>query len=172
VATEHRKAWRKKYEAINKERLQVSKREQQRRRRAVKKQIKIQNLIQSGAIYIPRKTSKIIYKNCEHCGILYTTSRLNKRFCTTRCQKQNENVRPYSKRIRRHRKLIIERYRQPISKHFKKDIIQIYEARPEGTQVDHIIPINGENVSGLHVPWNLQYLTPEENNAKSNKTLT
>ena len=48
-------------------------------------------------------------------------------------------------------------------------IKQIYEKRPKGHHVDHIIPLQGRNVCGLHVHYNLQYLPAEENQRKYNK---
>lgn len=49
------------------------------------------------------------------------------------------------------------------------DIIKDMYDCAEGAHVDHIIPLRGELVCGLHVENNLQYLTPEENLRKGNK---
>lgn len=49
-----------------------------------------------------------------------------------------------------------------------KEIKQFYQNCPPGYEVDHILPLQGELVSGLHVLSNLQYLTSFENRSKNN----
>ena len=63
---------------------------------------------------------------------------------------------------------ITEIRQRPIWANLKK-IMEIYVNRPEGYHVDHIIPLRGKTVSGLHVESNLQYLPALENMKKHNK---
>ena len=56
-----------------------------------------------------------------------------------------------------------------LSKEEKNKIKLFYLNRPNGYEVDHIIPLCGDIVSGLHVLNNLQYLSAEENRKKNKK---
>lgn len=49
-----------------------------------------------------------------------------------------------------------------------KAIKDFYLKCPDGYVVDHILPLNGKFISGLHVLENLQYLTASENSSKCN----
>lgn len=49
------------------------------------------------------------------------------------------------------------------------EIEDIYESAKEGEHVDHMVPLKGDTVSGLHVPWNLEPINDKENMQKGNK---
>lgn len=49
------------------------------------------------------------------------------------------------------------------------DIRRFYELCPVGHHVDHVLPLRGKYVSGLHVLQNLQYLPADVNRNKGNR---
>lgn len=95
-----------------------------------------------------------------------------------RVKKYNKNYKSNNKDIsckinadRRAKKLkatLSGKYSEEL-KTFYKDIKNIQWLSEEKLEVDHIIPLKGDNVCGLHVPWNLQVLTKSQNSSKTNK---
>jgi len=65
-----------------------------------------------------------------------------------------------------------------LSKEHLKEIDEVYaeairlsEETGIKHHVDHIIPLQGETVSGLHVPWNLRAIPAFDNLSKHNKLI-
>ncbi len=111
---------------------------------------------------------KFFKRFCKTCGIKINNEDVFKSYCSENCSKisiRKRNKRGYAlNRVRR-----IKRYPKWLSENEKNKIKQFYNDCPEGMVVDHIIPLCGENVSGLHRLNNLQYLSKNENQKKNNK---
>jgi hypothetical protein len=116
------------------------------------------------------------YKHCKKCNIVKETNYFyNNNACNDglssyckQCQADLEKP-TASARTAKYRAAKLLRSPNWISEDEKVAISNFYKNCPKGYQVDHIIPLQGENVSGLHVLNNLQYLTPEANSSKKNK---
>jgi 5-methylcytosine-specific restriction endonuclease McrA len=87
-----------------------------------------------------------------------------------------QNKETHRARVAKYRKARIERTPAWTTEEDKlrmKCYYQVAKMRTRETgvtwSVDHIIPLQAETVSGLHVSWNLQVITKAENIAKGNR---
>lgn len=114
------------------------------------------------------------YKYCAKCdrcllSINFQNSKAKKDGKSTECKqcrakylRENNGIVNAQKARRNARKL------QASMKWGQKGIIEFYESCPKGFHVDHIIPLQGKYICGLHVLHNLQYLPALENQQKHN----
>lgn len=105
----------------------------------------------------PEYSKKWYEKNKDHCHIISKVWRKNNpkiiaEKSRRRIASQLNRIPPWAKRGE-----------------IADQVKSIYKNCPAGLTVDHIVPLQGKLVSGLHVPWNLQYLTMEENSRKNNR---
>ena len=110
--------------------------------------------------------------HCIECHSSFIAKKIKVKFCSVKCNnsywfknnRQKHNLKEANRRAKK-----LNATPKWLSKEDKIKIKEIYMTCPDGWHVDHIIPLQGKDVSGLHVPWNLQHLPAKENIIKGNK---
>ena len=132
--------------------------------------------------YLPKKGSRIPLnyildqchlKTCTGCQQLLSTGKFNSNRSTldglqTYCNScQYSQTAPFQAAVMAKRKAAqIKRTPAWADLGAIKDF---YTNCPKGYHVDHVVPLQGKNVSGFHVLENLQYLTARDNMSKGNR---
>jgi len=116
---------------------------------------------------------------CKECTILDSTNwRKNNpdkvKLIASKWVKQNlskhsaKSAKRHAAKLKRTPPWLTSEHYKEIESFYFKSFVKTNETRSP-YEVDHIIPLQGENVSGLHVPWNLQILTKKDNSSKGNR---
>jgi 5-methylcytosine-specific restriction endonuclease McrA len=105
--------------------------------------------------------------NKEYCKIVYGAKQkawIN----NNRDKVRAKDARRHAAELKRTPKRLTSLQYQQIQIFYKSavDLTKEFNIKME---VDHIVPLQGKNVSGLHVPWNLQILTKVDNMKKGNR---
>lgn len=151
-------------------------------------------ICRNGHNYVPFRWPSGKWKTCKQCSSrTYLINKLNnpKAGSLRTIKWQRENPEKYNAKQRKwcknnldkfnakwHRRNAAKKNRTPkwLTKHHYK-LMEMYSTQAKYLSevtgmkwtVDHIIPLQGKNVSGLHVPWNLRVIPASENYSKGNK---
>ncbi len=81
----------------------------------------------------------------------------------------NERTRRYTlgKELRTPKGLTSEHIEQIKAVYVERELLEKQSGLP--LHVDHVVPLHGKTVSGLHVPWNLQIVPAKYNLSKGNR---
>lgn len=119
-----------------------------------------------------RKASVNLEKSCAVCNTVFAAQKISTKYCSTQCNnhdwfKKHPEEHNFKEAKRRAAKL--NATPKWLTEEHWDQIKYMYESCPEGYHVDHVVPLQGENVSGLHTPWNLQHLPARDNIIKGNR---
>ena len=123
---------------------------------------------------LPKRKQKYCSRICYRKYNSITTAHCRRDWAKQNREKMNQSQEQYRQKnlsLFAHKEALnrIRKRQASMQNKYKNEIVLIYEnARKVGLTVDHIIPLKGKTVSGLHVPWNLQLLTSVDNKRKGN----
>jgi hypothetical protein len=123
------------------------------------------NLLDYSEFCVDNSNTRGIKHSCKKCISVYQKNHhitYSESYSKTQ-EKYKDKIYARNAQYRAERKLRLPSWSE------EKEIEEFYANCPPGMHVDHMLPLKGELVSGLHVLANLQYLTEKENLEKGNR---
>lgn len=135
---------------------------------------KLQNGFFAETWYTPERYEQVYRDNLKRLTLFAKQNPeiVNKRarkWAALNRDKKNQNWQRYrASKTQRTPKWLAKKHFAEIEEFYTiAKMFQIYTG--ESYHVDHVVPLKGKNVSGLHVPWNLTVIPAKENCRKFNK---